>query len=74
MSEAEPMKTAEDHIKTLRIRLRLLEDTLLPRARRDKHDCLQMWEDEREALLWVLQNWDAARRMAAEATAEQELD
>lgn len=48
------MKTAEEHIKTLRIRLKLLEDTLLPQARRDKHDCLDMWEDEREALIWVL--------------------
>lgn len=50
------------NIKTLRIRLKLLEDVLLPQARRDRHDCLSMWEDEREALIWVLEHWDASRR------------
>jgi hypothetical protein len=57
------MKTAENHVQTLRIRLRLLEDVLLPQARTDRHKCLSTWEDERDALIWVLRHWDASRRV-----------
>lgn len=65
------MKTAEDHIKALRIRLRLLDGALLPQARCDSHDCLQMWEDERDALIWVLAHWDASRREVADCKHER---
>lgn len=49
------------HIKTLRIRLKLLEDVLLPQARRQRHECCSMWEDELAALRWVLQHWELSR-------------
>lgn len=56
--------TSEKHIRTLRVRLCLLENNLIPQARLERHDCVDMWEDERDALQWVLQHWDMSRRVS----------
>lgn len=52
----------DKHIKALRMRLYILETSLIPAAH-DKRsdDAIELYEGERAALHWVLLCWDAAR-------------
>lgn len=58
------MSDAEKHIRTLRLRMKLLEKGLIPQARKDNHHALRIFEDEWAALEWVLRHWDASRSKA----------